>query len=66
MKNSGYCRYSSDVQAGSHKWGKAGEVVKCHGCGRDVKLRRPPHGAIGWYVQVPRHKSFVCAPVGDK
>lgn len=52
-----FCRYSNDVQAGSSKWGRAGEVVKCVGCGKMVKLRRPPNGQMGWYVQVPRHKA---------
>lgn len=51
-----FCRYSNDIQAGSNKWGKSGEIVKCFGCGKMVKLRRPPHGNIHWYVQVPRHK----------
>jgi hypothetical protein len=55
-KKTKFCGYSSAIFAGSNKPGKSGQVIKCGHCGQLVKLRRPPHGAIGWYVQIPRHK----------
>lgn len=51
-----FCGYSNTVWAGSNKPGRAGEVVKCHGCGKAIKLRRPPNGDRNHYVQTPRHK----------
>jgi hypothetical protein len=52
----GYCRESRAVYAGRLKPGRAGDVIRCRGCDKPVKLRILPNGAIGWYVMVPAHK----------